>query len=72
MIQSQKKTRIEWLDAMRGFTMILVVMFHVSTQSFCQLDNSSLFYYFLECHYFSLSVVFLFISQHLNGVLSNT
>ena len=26
---------------MRGFTMILVVMFHVSTQSFCQLDNSS-------------------------------
>ena len=28
-----------------------------------------LFYYFLECHYFSLSVVFLFISQHLNGVL---
>lgn len=43
MIQSQKKTRIEWLDAMRGFTMILVVMFHVSTQSFCQLDNSSLF-----------------------------
>lgn len=41
MIQSQKKTRIEWLDAMRGFTMILVVMFHVSTQSFCQLDNSS-------------------------------
>lgn len=41
MIQSQKKTRIEWLDAMRGFTMILVVMFHVSNQSFCQLDNSS-------------------------------
>lgn len=26
MIQSQKKTRIEWLDAMRGFTMILVVI----------------------------------------------
>lgn len=36
-----KKQRLEWLDAMRGFTMILVVMFHVSTISFGQVDNES-------------------------------
>ena len=28
--QPTKKTRLEWLDALRGFTMILVVAFHVS------------------------------------------
>lgn len=29
-----KKPRIEWIDAMRGFTMILVVAYHVSQQAF--------------------------------------
>lgn len=31
-----KKPRLEWLDAMRGFTMILVVAFHVSLTGFSQ------------------------------------
>ena len=29
-----KKPRLEWLDALRGFTMILVVAFHVSQIGF--------------------------------------
>ena len=36
-----KKQRLEWLDAMRGFTMILVVMFHVTAISFGQEDSES-------------------------------
>lgn len=32
--KSGKKERLEWLDAMRGFTMILVVAFHVSQMGF--------------------------------------
>lgn len=32
----QKKQRLEWLDALRGFTMILVVAFHVSSVGFEQ------------------------------------
>ncbi len=28
------KSRLEWLDAMRGFTMIMVVMYHVGLQGF--------------------------------------
>ncbi|MBQ0103142.1 MAG: acyltransferase [Prevotellaceae bacterium] len=31
-----KKPRLEWIDAMRGFTMILVVAMHVATQGFTQ------------------------------------
>lgn len=30
----QKRERMQWLDAMRGFTMILVVAYHVSTNGF--------------------------------------
>lgn len=36
-----KKQRLEWLDAMRGFTMILVVMYHVTLLSFGQKDGES-------------------------------
>ncbi|MCR5643892.1 MAG: acyltransferase [Prevotella sp.] len=32
----QKKKRIEWLDALRGFTMILVIANHVAQQAFTQ------------------------------------
>jgi len=32
----QPKQRLEWLDALRGFTMILVVAFHVSQMGFVQ------------------------------------
>ena len=32
----KKKPRLEWLDAMRGFTMILVVANHVSQSGFAQ------------------------------------
>lgn len=31
---AQKKKRLEWIDAMRGFTMILVVAYHVAQSSF--------------------------------------
>ena len=37
-----KKTRLEWLDALRGFTMILVVAYHVAIMGFLallSLDN---------------------------------
>jgi len=34
--QPTKKTRLEWLDALRGFTMILVVAFHVSQSGFTE------------------------------------
>lgn len=35
------KPRMEWIDAMRGFTMIMVVMYHVALQSFYQNPNTS-------------------------------
>lgn len=35
-LQLNKRPRMEWLDAMRGFTMILVVAYHVSIFSFGQ------------------------------------
>ena len=35
-LQLNKPARMEWLDAMRGFTMILVVAHHVSTDCFGQ------------------------------------
>lgn len=35
-LQLEKSPRMEWLDAMRGFTMILVVAYHVSIDSFDQ------------------------------------
>ena len=34
MTEVAHKSRIEWIDAMRGFTMILVVAFHVCQQAF--------------------------------------
>lgn len=34
MTQAPKKVRLEWLDAMRGFTMILVVANHVGAMAF--------------------------------------
>lgn len=33
-VQPTKKPRLEWLDALRGFTMILVVAFHVNQTTF--------------------------------------
>ena len=33
--------RIEWLDAMRGFTMILVVAYHVAQFGFVENEKSS-------------------------------
>ena len=36
-----KIKRLEWLDAMRGFTMILVVAYHVMTRCFAISDNAS-------------------------------
>ena len=33
---TNKKERMEWLDAMRGFTMILVVAYHVAQMGFLQ------------------------------------
>lgn len=36
-----KKERLEWLDAMRGFTMILVVAYHVAEFSFVESEKTS-------------------------------
>ena len=36
-----KKPRLEWLDALRGFTMILVVAYHVATNGFAEQHNLS-------------------------------
>jgi len=33
-MEPQKKQRLEWLDALRGFTMIMVVAYHVCQQGF--------------------------------------
>ena len=35
------KHRLEWIDAMRGFTMILVVAYHVMTRTFCVKADAS-------------------------------
>lgn len=39
MVESRQ--RIEWLDAMRGFTMILVVAYHVAQFGFCESEKIS-------------------------------
>ena len=36
-----KKPRLEWLDALRGFTMILVVAYHVALIGFSEQHNLS-------------------------------
>lgn len=36
-----KSERMEWIDAMRGFTMILVVAYHVSIQGFGEVEKAS-------------------------------
>ena len=33
-VNMTKKPRLEWLDALRGFTMILVVAYHVAEMGF--------------------------------------
>ncbi|MDO4800591.1 MAG: acyltransferase family protein, partial [Prevotellaceae bacterium] len=33
-MEGNRKVRLEWIDAMRGFTMILVVAYHVALQGF--------------------------------------
>ncbi|MCQ2095451.1 MAG: acyltransferase [Bacteroidaceae bacterium] len=38
---TQAQHRLEWIDAMRGFTMILVVAYHVALQGFCQTPRLS-------------------------------
>lgn len=58
----QTKQRLEWLDAMRGFTMILVVMFHVSTISFGQIEDASASTLFLMLFRMPL---FFFVSGYL-------
>ena len=40
-ISKQKKPRLEWLDALRGFTMIMVVAYHVCQQGFMIPDKVS-------------------------------
>lgn len=40
-VAAMQPTRMEWLDAMRGFTMILVVMYHVAHISFGVVDKHS-------------------------------
>ena len=38
---TQPKKRLEWIDAMRGFTMLMVVANHVSQTSFGELPKTS-------------------------------
>ena len=38
---AQKQERMEWLDAMRGFTMLMVVAYHVSLVSFGETPKTS-------------------------------
>ena len=38
---TQKRERMEWLDAMRGFTMLMVVAYHVSLVSFGEMPKTS-------------------------------
>ena len=57
-----KKTRLEWLDALRGFTMILVVAYHVSTNGFGEIEKTSMALPFLMLFRMPL---FFFISGFL-------
>lgn len=41
MIEQKQKQRMEWLDAMRGFTMLMVVAYHVSLISFGEAPKTS-------------------------------
>ena len=56
------KGRLEWLDALRGFTMILVVAYHVSTNGFGEVEKSSMALPFLVLFRMPL---FFFISGFL-------
>lgn len=56
------KKRMEWLDAMRGFTMILVVAYHVSTNGFGEVEKTSMALPFLVLFRMPL---FFFISGFL-------
>ena len=38
---TEHKQRLEWLDAMRGFTMILVVAYHVAEFGFVESEKIS-------------------------------
>ena len=58
------KGRLEWLDALRGFTMILVVAYHVSTNGFGEVEKSSMALPFLVS---SSSVDSWLISQTSTG-----
>lgn len=40
-MKQENNSRLEWLDAMRGFTMILVVAYHVAQMSFCESEKIS-------------------------------
>ena len=40
-MKSEESKRIEWLDAMRGFTMILVVAYHVAQFGFVENEKTS-------------------------------
>ena len=57
-----KNTRLEWLDALRGFTMILVVAYHVSTNGFGEIEKTSMALPFLVLFRMPL---FFFISGFL-------
>lgn len=41
METAKRKTRLEWLDALRGFTMIMVVAYHVCQQGFMMPEKVS-------------------------------
>lgn len=41
MDKAVKQNRMEWLDAMRGFTMILVVAYHTAQFGFCESEKLS-------------------------------
>lgn len=60
------KERLQWLDAMRGFTMILVVMYHVAHISFGMTDKYSSCQPFLVLFRMPL---FFFVSGFLAGKL---
>ena len=57
-----KGARLEWLDALRGFTMILVVAYHVSTNGFGEIEKTSMALPFLVLFRMPL---FFFISGFL-------
>jgi peptidoglycan/LPS O-acetylase OafA/YrhL len=61
-MQRTTGARLEWLDALRGFTMILVVAYHVSTNGFGEIEKSSMALPFLVLFRMPL---FFFISGFL-------